>query len=143
MVMLPRNLLNGWKVLIIDDEPDSLDVASRILRFFGAEVITANNGKEGLDKLYNFMPSVIICDISMPVMDGWGVISQLKGNRRWMDIPAIALTAHAMPGDREKAITSGFHNYLSKPLTPETFVRDLLTLVIDLPQFNDLAEKLE
>jgi CheY-like chemotaxis protein len=143
MTMLPRDILAGWKVLIIDDEPDSADVAKSILGYFGAEVVTAGNGKEGIDKLRTFTPSLVVCDISMPVLDGWGVISQLKKNRAWIDIPVIALTAHAMVGDREKAIAAGFHNHLTKPLSPQTFVQDMLILLIDLPQFADIAEKLE
>lgn len=141
MFKYPRDLLAEWKVLVIDDEPDSLDVATRVLRFFGATVMTAGNGQEGLDVLRNFQPKLIISDISMPVLDGWGVVYEIKNNRTLMDIPVIALTAHAMAGDRQRAIAAGFHNYLSKPLTPQTFVRDLIVLLVDLPQFKEIAEK--
>jgi CheY-like chemotaxis protein len=141
MFNLPRDLLSEWKVLVIDDEPDSLDVATRVLRFFGAQVMTAGNGREGLEVLRSFSPKLIISDISMPVLDGWGVVYEIKNNRTLMDIPVIALTAHAMPGDRERAIAAGFHNYLSKPLTPQTFIRDLLILLVDLPQFQEIAKK--
>lgn len=138
---LPRDLLADWKVLVIDDEPDSLDVASRVLRFFGANVKTAVNGQDGLDTLRVFHPKLVISDISMPVLDGWGVIYEIKNDRTIMDTPVIALTAHAMTGDRERAIAAGFHNYLTKPLTPMTFVRDLLALLVDLPQFKEVAER--
>jgi len=138
---MPRDLLADWKVLVIDDEPDSLDVASRVLRFFGANVKTAVNGQDGLDALRTFHPKLVISDISMPVLDGWGVIYEIKNDRTIMDTPVIALTAHAMTGDRERAIAAGFHNYLTKPLTPMTFVRDLLALLVDLPQFKEVAER--
>jgi len=75
----------------------------------------------------------------MPVMDGWGFIHALKQDRALEEIPAIALTAHAMIGDRERAVSAGFHNYLTKPLTADTFIYDLLKLLMDIPE---LAEHL-
>ena len=137
MATLPRTMLNGWDVLVVDDEPDSLEVAARILRFHGATVYTATNGNEGLAVTRSKRPKLIISDISMPVLDGWGFIYELKNDRATMDIPAIALTAHAMVGDRERAISAGFHNYLTKPLTAKTFMRDLLNLLIEIPVFSD------
>ena len=96
--------------------------------------MTASNGEEGWVALKKKRPTLIISDISMPVLDGWGVIDRLKKDRATMDIPAIALTAHAMVGDRERALSAGFHNYLTKPLTPATFIKDLLNLLIDIPE---------
>lgn len=136
---IPRNLLIGWDVVVIDDEPDSLEVAEIILDAYGANVRTATNGAEGLQLVRQARPKFVISDISMPVMDGWGFIHALKNDRTLMDIPAIALTAHAMVGDRERAIAAGFHNYLTKPLTAETFIYDLLKLLMDIPE---LAEEL-
>ncbi len=143
MKTVPRNILSGWKILVIEDEVDSAEVATMLLKFYGAEVQTAANGREGLTMLKQLRPSLVICDISMPVMNGWEVIDAMKKDRALMDIPAIALTAHAMSGDREKAFAAGFHNYLSKPLTVDSFVHDLLSLVIDLPQFSQFAEALK
>ena len=132
-----RTLLLGWRVLDIDDEPDSLEVAVRILRYYGATVLTATNGREGLTAAKVSHPQLIVSDISMPVMDGWQLIYELKKDRVLMDIPTIALTAHAMVGDRERAISAGFHNYLTKPLTAKTFMTDLLKLLIDIPVFSE------
>jgi CheY-like chemotaxis protein len=77
----------------------------------------------------------------MPVMDGWEFMNTIKRDRRTLDIPVIALTAHAMPGDRERAITAGFHNYLTKPLTPATFMRDLLSLLVDVPELAGMLSQ--
>jgi CheY-like chemotaxis protein len=131
-----RDLLAGWDVLVVDDEPDSLEVASRILRYYGARVHTASNGKEALDQVRSIRPRFIISDISMPEMDGWELLKELKLHRDMLEIPVIALTAHAMVGDRDRAIEAGFHNYLSKPLTAATFMRDLLNLLVDVPEFS-------
>jgi CheY-like chemotaxis protein len=128
-----RDLLQGWDVLVVDDEPDSLEVATRILRFYGASVRSANNGQEALDLVRQTSPRFIISDLSMPVMDGWGLLYELKQERATMEIPVIALTAHSMVGDRQRAIEAGFHNYLTKPLTAATFMKDLLQLLLEEP----------
>jgi len=130
-----RDILHNWQVLVVEDEPDSLEVAERILKHYGATVYTAANGKEALDVLRAVRPRFIISDLSMPVMDGWELLYRLKRDRPTLDIPVIALTAHAMMGDRERAIAAGFHNYLTKPLTPATFIKDLLRLLTDIPEF--------
>jgi CheY-like chemotaxis protein len=134
---IPADLLAGWDIVVIDDEPDSLEVAEIILDAYGATVHTGSNGAEGLKLVREVRPRFIISDISMPVMDGWGFIHELKNDRALMDIPAIALTAHAMVGDRERAIVAGFHNYLTKPLTADTFIYDLLKLLMDIPELAE------
>lgn len=131
---ITRNLLLGWDVVVIDDEEDSLDVAQIILDEYGANTHTASNGQEGLELVRKVHPRFVISDISMPVMDGWGFIHALTSDPSTKDIPAIALTAHAMIGDRERAISSGFYNYLSKPLNAETFIFDLLKLLVEIPE---------
>jgi CheY-like chemotaxis protein len=142
-VTISRNALLGWTIAVIDDEPDSLDVAMFVLEYYGAEVITASNGREGLDLIRKHHPRLIISDISMPEMDGWGLIAALKQDAATASIPIIALTAHAMLGDRERVLEAGFNNYLTKPLSPKTFIQDLLTLLVNMSQFTDeLKEKI-
>lgn len=138
---IPRTILQNWKVLVVDDEPDSLEVAGRILRHYGADVTIAGNGQEALDAVRLQRPRLIISDLSMPVLDGWGLIYELKQNRATSEIPMIALTAHAMIGDRDRAIAAGFHNYLIKPLTPATFMRDLIRLLVDIPEFAETVKE--
>jgi two-component system cell cycle response regulator len=130
---IQRGILQGWDVVVIDDEPDSLDVAARILRYYSASVHTASNGAEGLALIRKIRPRFVISDLSMPVMDGWEMIKYLKQDRSALEMPIIALTAHAMVGDRERAISAGFHNYLTKPLNPATFIGDVLSLLMDVP----------
>jgi CheY-like chemotaxis protein len=69
-------------------------------------------------------------------MDGWEMLIQLKQDQTTMDIPVIALTAHALTGDRDKALAAGFDNYMSKPLTPKTFMNDLLDLLTNIPELT-------
>ena len=127
-------LLQGRKILVVEDEPDSLEVISILLEMYGAEVYGAVNGREGIEQARKHQPAFIISDLSMPEMSGWEMVHNMKDDRHTMDIPVIALTAHAMTGDRERALAAGFHNYLSKPLRPDTFVNDILKLVEDTPE---------
>ena len=135
-MQIPDNLLEGWVIVVLDDEEDSLEVAQIILDEYGASIHTASNGKDGLEVVREVKPRFVISDLSMPVMDGWGFISALKSDPALMHIPAIALTAHAMVGDRERAFAAGFHNYLTKPLTVDTFMADLVRLLIDIPELE-------
>lgn len=136
-----QDILGSRKVLVVDDEPDSLAIAEVLLSVCGAVVLTANNGSEGLAAAVEHLPMFIISDLSMPEMSGWDMLVKLKESPRTRDIPVIALTAHAMRGDRARAIEAGFHNYLSKPLSPETFIHDLLILLVDIPNIAALMNQ--
>ena len=140
MAELPRTLFNGWNIVVIDDEEDSLMVIQVILTEYGANVHTASDGEEGLKLIRSVRPKFVISDLSMPVLDGWSVIHKMKLDPSLKDIPAIALTAHAMVGDRERAMAAGFHDYLTKPLSVDTFIQDVMKLLVDIPV---LAEQLE
>jgi CheY-like chemotaxis protein len=134
---IPRDLLIGWDIVVIDDEDDSLEVAEIILDAYGANLYTARNGQEGMELIQQVRPKFVISDLSMPVMDGWGLIHEVKNDPVLSEIPVIALTAHAMVGDRERAISAGFYNYLTKPLTVETFMQDLVNLLVEIPVLAD------
>ncbi len=130
---MSESLLKGWDVLVVDDEADSLELAQELLEMCGATIQTAANGREGLEKAIQKRPRFILSDLSMPEMSGWQLLGALKNDPRTKEIPVIALTAHAMQGDRELGFAAGFHNYLTKPLMPETFINNVLTLLMDVP----------
>ena len=139
MSNLPRDLLASWDVVVIDDEEDSLEVAEIILMEYGANVYVAYDGQEGLELVQKIKPRFVISDLSMPVLDGWGFIKYLRQDPELANIPVIALTAHAMVGDREKTVEAGFDNYMTKPLIVKTFMSDLIQLLVDIPVLtNDL-----
>jgi CheY-like chemotaxis protein len=138
---VPQDILAGWTVLVLDDDPDALDIVTMLLSFYGANVVTAINGREGLEAMKKYRPRFVIADLSMPEMTGWEMVNVMKNDRTLLEIPVVALTAHAMPGDRTRAMAMGFHNYLTKPLRPETFVNDLLLLLTaDIPELAQLLE---
>jgi CheY-like chemotaxis protein len=123
---LARGDVAGWTVLIVDDEPDNLAVAQKVLTFGGAEVHTARNGVEGLQALGLLRPSFILLDLSMPEMDGWEMLSRLRANPDTQHIPVVALTAHAMAGDRDRVMEAGFDGYIAKPFRLSTFMSEIL-----------------
>lgn len=134
-IVIPQVLV-GWTVVVVEDDPDSQQVARIMLEKAGATVYVAGNGQEGLTLIHQHNPRFVLSDISMPLMDGWQLIKELNADRRTSDIPVIALTAHAMHGDRAKALEAGFVNYMTKPLDPQKFTMQLLHLLVDIPDFT-------
>ena len=104
------------KILLVEDNEMNRDMLSRRLMKKGYEVVIAVDGKEGVDMAHSENPEIILLDMSLPVMDGWTAAGQLKGDPATHAIPIIALTAHAMAGDREKALEAGCDDYDTKPV---------------------------
>jgi CheY-like chemotaxis protein len=130
---IPPGFLEGWNIVVVDDEWDSLTVAQIILEFYGAIVRTAENGRDGLKLIKTAPPKLVISDLSMPEMDGWTLLRHLREHYTTCDIPVIALTAHAMLGDRERALAAGFNNYMTKPLSADTFIEHLVSIIRTIP----------
>ena len=123
--MTDENPITIQSILLIDDEPDNVEVVVDALEFMGISVKAASNGQEGLALLDEFTPDLILLDLSMPVMDGWETRKRLQSNEKTQHIPVVALTAHAMAGDKERALSAGFDGYVSKPINVLTFVDDV------------------
>jgi two-component system, cell cycle response regulator DivK len=114
-----------WAVLVIDDDPDNLAVASQYLSFLGANVRTAVNAETGLAALDDFKPTFILLDLSMPKVDGWEMFKLIRKRSDSVSTPVIALTAHAMLGDQEKVLGAGFNGYITKPFLLPTLLDDI------------------
>lgn len=138
---LPRTLLAEWDILVVDDDSGSLRVAQFLLSYCGARVHTSINGLEGLKTAQKVHPKIIISDISMPVMDGWNLLRKVKLDPALSSTPVIALSAHALSSDRQRGLEAGFHTYLTKPLNPMTFVRDMLGSLLNLPDVRERLAK--
>jgi CheY-like chemotaxis protein len=104
------------KILLVEDNEMNRDMLSRRLMKKGFEVTIAVDGQEGVDMAFGEQFDLILLDMSLPVMDGWTAAGVLKGDPSTKDIPIIALTAHAMAGDREKALEAGCDDYDTKPV---------------------------
>ena len=104
------------KILLVEDNEMNRDMLSRRLARKGYEVSIAVDGKQGVEMAQADAPDLILMDMSLPVLDGWEATRQLKGADATRAIPVIALTAHAMSGDREKALEAGCDDYDTKPI---------------------------
>lgn len=104
------------KILLVEDNEMNRDMLARRLKRRGFEVIVAVDGQAGIDKAHSESPDLILMDLSLPIIDGWTATSQLKADESTKDIPVIALTAHAMTGDREKALDAGCDEFDTKPV---------------------------
>ncbi len=138
MSKIPPDLLAEWNIVVADDEEDSLELARYVLDFYGAHVHTAVDGNDAFEAIERVRPHFVISDLSMPVVDGWELIRRLKETPELRDIPVIALTAYALKSDANRAIAAGFHNYLTKPLTVDTFMDQLISLLIAIPELGSL-----
>ncbi len=104
------------KVLVVEDNEMNRDMLARRLRRKGFEVVLAADGESGIDAATRVAPAIILMDLSLPGIDGWETTRRLKAAAGTAAIPIIALTAHAMSGDREKALAAGCDDYDTKPV---------------------------
>ena len=104
------------KILLVEDNEMNRDMLSRRLERRGFEVIMAVDGQEGIDRAIAEVPDLILMDMSLPVVDGWEATRLIKADARTASIPIIALTAHAMAGDRDRAMNAGCDDYDTKPV---------------------------
>ncbi len=114
------------KVLVVEDNEMNRDMLSRRLQRRGYEVIVSVDGEDGVSKARSDSPDIILMDMDLPILDGWAATRKLKASPETRSIPVIALTAHAMAGDREKALEAGCDDYDTKPV-----------------EFSRLTEKME
>ena len=115
----------GIRILVIEDNPANLELMTYLLTAFGHTTTAARDGEEGVTAAVACIPDIILCDLAMPGLDGFGVARRLKAEPALRAVPLIAVTASAMVGDREKVIATGFDGYISKPIVPETFVEEV------------------
>lgn len=104
------------KILYVEDNEDNVYMLSRRLKRKGFEVIIAGDGVEGIEQARLEQPALILMDLSLPVMDGWEATRRIKANEETNSIPIIALSAHALQGEREKALDAGCDDFDTKPV---------------------------
>ncbi len=121
------NELSGLIILIIDDQPDNIEVAKIILTSVGIKVLTAKNGPDGLKLLKEHRVDLVMLDISMPEMDGWEVLKEIR--KAFGALPVIALTAHVHPADRNQLLQAGFDYFIAKPFRMSTFFEEVKRVI--------------
>ncbi|POA99322.1 hypothetical protein C2134_07030 [Chromobacterium sinusclupearum] len=115
-------LLEGRSILVVDDDPRNLFVVTAALERHGAKLSSAVNGRRALEFLEQQRPDLVLMDIMMPEMDGYQAIAAIRANPAWVDLPVVAITAKALPAEREKILATGADDYLSKPVDYDVLV---------------------
>jgi diguanylate cyclase (GGDEF)-like protein/PAS domain S-box-containing protein len=130
------------RILIIEDNPTNMELMVYLLRAFGYTPLAASDGEEGVAAARRERPDLIICDVHLPKLDGYGVVAALKADPVTAAIPALAVTALAMVGDRERLLAAGFDGYIGKPIEPDTFVTQIESFLpgeMSPPKADDIA----
>ncbi len=117
------------RILLVEDNELNRDMLARRLKRRGFDVITAPDGEAALTMIRQHMPDIILMDMSLPKMDGWTATKHIKQNPQTAHIPVLALTAHAMIGDRERALESGCDEYETKPVDFQRLLQKIDILV--------------
>ena len=117
------------KILLVEDNEMNRDMLSRRLQRRGYEVVVALDGQEGLRLAETDAPALVLMDMSLPVLDGWETTRRLKASLATRGIPVIALTAHAMAGDRERALAAGCDDFDTKPIEFERLLGKIEALL--------------
>lgn len=115
----------GSRILVVEDNRDNMTLIVDVLTSLEYEVIQATDGEQGVEKARAEKPDLILMDLSLPRMDGWTATRTIKAEEELNQIPIIALTAHAMVGDRERALEAGCDDYLSKPINLKELAKKL------------------
>ena len=118
------------KILLVEDNEMNRDMLSRRLIRNGYEVVIAIDGQQGVDMALSERPNIILMDMSLPVIDGWEATRRIKADDATRAIPVIGLTAHAMSGDREKAIEAGCEDYDTKPIELPRLLGKIAALLV-------------
>ena len=114
--VVPDDPADAGAVLVVEDNLVNQKVVTAVLNKRGYRVSVANNGEEGLEMLEKGQFAIVLMDVQMPVLDGLEATRRMRADDRWKTIPVIAMTAHAMTGDREKCLEAGMNAYISKPV---------------------------
>lgn len=117
------------RILVAEDDLASRELIREILEARGYEVVEAGDGQEAVQKIAEKKPDLVLLDIQMPVLDGFGVLRQLRQDSRFATLRVVALTAYAMRGDREKALAAGFDAYFTKPVDATALSRQIEQLL--------------
>ncbi len=113
------------RVLLVEDDQDNFDLVRILLEHAGYSVFGAYTGQEALEMTRRERPDLVLMDLSLPIVDVWTAARELKLDPQTASIPLLALTAHTLPGDRQRALDAGFNGYISKPINVQRFNEEL------------------
>lgn len=113
------------KILIAEDSSVNRELLRELLEIRGHDVFEAVDGQEALERIVELRPDLVVLDIGMPVLDGFGVIEKIRADPQLARLPVLAATAYAMRGDRDRVLQAGFDGYVSKPINADTLTQEI------------------
>jgi len=116
---------HNWRIMAVDNELDSLNLMERLLKHRQINYCLLSSGEQCLAQIDKYQPTILLLDIQMPVLSGWQVISLLRSDPHWETLPIIAVTAHAMHGDRERLLKAGFTEHFAKPISARKLIEQI------------------
>lgn len=116
-------------ILLVEDNPMNLELLRYLLRHRGHQVDCESNGEDGVTAVESKRPDIVLCDLRMPRLDGYGLLARVRANPALDDVVVIAVTAYSMPDDHRRVREAGFDGHLTKPIVPETFVAQVEALI--------------
>ncbi|MGM9572480.1 MAG: response regulator [bacterium] len=123
-------MMKNRLVMVVEDDPVNRELALKILNYYNYPTCSAVNGEDALLKIEKNKPALILMDLSLPVLDGWDTTKKIRENKEYDDIVIVALTAHAMLEDKERALKAGCNVFLSKPYDPKILLEVLNKYIV-------------
>lgn len=121
--------IKSWDVLVVEDEADSMELVQGLLNHYGINCLGVTTGEEAIRALDSMSPSLIILDLALPGVDGWGVLKKVRTHKKLANVPCVAITAFHTAELTDQAIKAGFDAYFPKPIDATSFVRELEMIV--------------
>jgi two-component system, cell cycle response regulator DivK len=109
--------MNAYRVLVVEDNERNLKLVRDVLQYAGYQVVEATTGEQGVELAKSLLPDLVLMDLQLPGIDGMEALQRIRGSRLTAHVPVVAVTAFAMPDDRDRAMNAGFDGYLEKPLS--------------------------
>jgi len=126
----PAKQQGKWKILIVDDDPQILELYSALLEGAGYAVDQAEHALAAIASIVRATPDLILADIRMPIVDGMGLVAELKAHTDSQDIPVVAVTGYDSPESRESALKAGYDEYITKPVDPRRFPDQIAKILV-------------
>jgi two-component system cell cycle response regulator DivK len=120
-------------ILLIEDNEQNRYLATFLLEQHGHKVVSVADGLRGIELAQTLLPDIILLDIQLPLMDGYAVARGIRAIESLRKVPIVAVTSHAMVGDREKSLAAGCDGYIEKPINPDTFVAEIMRFALPSP----------
>lgn len=119
------------RILLVEDNPTNLELMRYLLTHHGHDVVSASNGEEGVRRAQELCPDIVLCDLRMPYLDGYGLLQRVRADSALDEVVVVAVTAYSMPDDRKRVREAGFDGHLTKPIEPERVVGQIEAFIAE------------